>query len=120
MIRYATAAALGTLIAVTAVAIRIAFRNFQREARATLDDVQRTASAWRDEPRPDEQAPWPDEVYLRLSVITCTRCKPTPTGICTCGIECEYPACMFDHAVLTGLNRDELDFLDGKRGLPQL
>jgi hypothetical protein len=110
MMRYTVAAILAALT----VTIAAAIRQSRREGRAVIADAQRTASAWRD----DEPAPWPDEVYLTLSVITCTRCKPTPTGICTCGTECPHPACMFDHAVLTGLNRDELDFLDGKRGLP--
>lgn len=72
-----------------------------------------------DEPLPGEQAPWPDDVYEILSIVMCTRCSEEPSGTCTCGIACPHPACVFDQAVLTGLNRDELDFLRGEREMPE-
>jgi hypothetical protein len=100
-----TACALATLAAI-GIGLRVSLRRSP------------AVQASGDEPPDEPVALCPDEVFAILSVVTCTRCKPIPDGICTCGIDCRHRACMFDHAVLTGLNRDELDFLDGKRGLP--
>jgi hypothetical protein len=109
MIRYATAAVLGTLITVTAVAIRIAFRNFQREARATLADVQRTASAWRDDLPVEFWPAEPDsEDVALLSVITCCWCK-NQTGTCGCKIRCSGHQCR-GRLTLTTWNEHDFAF----------
>lgn len=70
----------------------------------------------------DEPVPyWPASdptVQDIMAAVMCTRCSLRPSGICTCPRGwCGHPACQFDQAVLTGLTRDELDMLDGKRGL---
>jgi hypothetical protein len=111
MMRYTVAAILAALTVTIAAAIRQSWL----EGRAASAEAQRDASRWRDD---QPVTLLPDDVCDILSIVTCTRCSQEPSGVCTCGIRCVHPACVFDQSDLDGFSQDELEFLDGKRGLP--